>query len=660
MEEKQNGIALEAVNEQVENPTNLVADAHNEIEVASTPSVEPSAFISENCIDQEAESDSHLTRLHQMELKELIAYMSELVTHEISSNLRAKVEEARTVFYKKIHSLREEEKREWINTRDEPESDYVPSELSEVKEFQNLYSAFKARRREHQKHVEEEQQANLEAKRSIIARIQALTACDEVKGDTYQEFKNLVREWGAIGHVPQAEVENLYKSYQHNIQNFYDYLKINRELRDLDYKKNLDAKIQLCERAEELLVLPDPVEAFKRLQDLHAQWKEIGPVMREKNDEIWERFAAVTFRINTNHREYFEKLKEGYEANLVLKQRLCERVEEIFAAERTSHRAWYDDSNKIAEIQKEWKTIGPVPRKFNSQIWNRFQTVCEQFFATRRIVEKEVRAEGLINIQKKLDLCLQAEALKDSTDWAATARELKGLQAKWREVGATPHKRGEELWKRFRAAMDFFFEQRSKSQASLREEQQENLLKKEAIIKELVDYKVNEDVREALEWLKAIQQRWANVGFVPFKQKESIQNRYREQLDRLYDALRIDRREQNLTQFRSRVNDIVDGSAGGNVLSREKSKLSQQLRTLEAEKRQLENNMSFVQPSGASNPILDRLQSQMGKLDEEIGLVKDKVKLLDQKVREERANKAGAESKESSAESAAGDDSEAE
>ncbi len=666
MEENQNGMApQESVSEQVveqqpvetsptvESPeaaADVAKDAPSDPMVAQTPDsqvedCENPATAEEKKEEEnlEAESDRHLDDLQKMGLAELVQHLRGLVEQEMSGALRTRVEDVKSIFYKKVRTLHEEERREWDRLKAEgeigDEEEFKPSDIAEHSVFQALYNQFRAARKEHQKRVEEEQQENLAAKRKIIEKIQELTTRAEVKDDTYREFKELVKEWGTVGHVPQAEMDDLYKSYQHQIQNFYDYLKINRELRDLDYKKNFDTKTGLCERAEELIVLPDPVEAFRRLQDLHTQWKEIGPVMREKSEEIWERFSAATARINTRHREHFEKLKEGYEANLVKKEALCSRVEEIFAQERKNLRAWYNDSEKITAIQKEWKTIGPVPRKHNTQIWNRFQTICEQFFTTRRAVEKEVRAEGQVNIQKKLDLCAQAEALKDSTDWAATAREMKALQAKWKEVGSTPHKRGEELWKRFRTAMDFFFEQRNQSQASVRDEQKENLQQKEALIKELTEYQPSDDAKASLDWLKDIQHRWGEIGFVPFKQKESIQTRYREQLDRLYDALRIDRREQNFTDFKSRVEDMADGGAGSNVLSREKSRLNTRLRALEGEKRQLETNLSFVRPSGDTNPILDHLQSQVEKLDQDIALMRDKVKLIDQKVREERAGK---------------------
>ncbi|PID90474.1 MAG: DNA primase, partial [Bacteroidetes bacterium] len=525
----------------------------------------------------------------------------------------------------------------------EGDEGFKPSDIAEVPRFHELYTQFKEAKNAHRRRMEQEQEENLAAKRRIIDEILALTTRAEVKGTTFKEFDALRKQWKEIGFVPQREVDDLYKSYTHAVEQFFDYLNINRELRDLDYKKNFDSKTALCNRAEELIVLPDPVEAFRRLQDLHAQWKEIGPVMREKSDEIWERFSAATARINTRHREHFEALKAKYEENLVRKEALCSEVERLLAKERRALKQWFQDSEKVVAMQQEWRTIGPVPRKHNARIWDRFQELCEKFFTGRREFEKGVRAEGQVNIQKKLDLCVQAEALKDSQDWSATTKELIELQNQWKQVGYTPYKKGSELWARFRAAMDFFFEARNKAQASARDSQRENLKLKQAIIEELRAYQPGEDAQASVEWLKQVQNRWSEIGFVPFKQKDSIQAQYRKEIDRLYDMLRMDRREHSMETFKTRV-DGMKGQDDGS-LSREKSRLNAKVRALEAEKRQMETNLGFFSSSSSDNPVLSRLQTQLEEMDREIALVREKMKHIDRAAKGGESDKANGSEK---------------
>ncbi|PIE84568.1 MAG: hypothetical protein CSA07_00470 [Bacteroidia bacterium] len=618
------------------------------LELEQVPSVAPGmdatpeeAKVSEAA---ELEEGNELDSLDPLSFAELVALMEAKMAEPITAQLRMAVEDIKTVFYRKVRAQHEEERRQYDRAQREAEEagaggegdeGFTPSSIAELPRFQELYSQFKEAKNAHRRRVEQEQEQNLVAKRRIIDEILALTTRAEVKGATFNEFDELRKQWKEVGFVPQREVDNLYKSYTHAVEQFFDYLNINRELRDLDHKKNFDAKTALCNRAEELIVMPDPVEAFRRLQDLHAQWKEIGPVMREKSDEIWERFSAATARINTRHREHFEALKVKYEENLVRKEALCAELEELLARERSALKQWFQDSERVVAMQQEWRKIGPVPRKHNARIWDRFQELCEKFFTGRREFEKGVRAEGQVNIQKKLDLCVQAEALKDSQDWSATTKELIELQNQWKQVGYTPYKKGNELWTRFRTAMDFFFEARNKAQASARDSQRENLKLKQAIIEELRAYQPGEDVQVSVEWLKQIQNRWSEIGFVPFKQKDAVQQQYRKEIDRLYDMLRVDRLEQNMETFKTRV-DGMKGQDDG-ALSREKSRLNAKVRALEAEKRQMENNLSFFSSSSSDNPVLSRFQSQLEGLDQEIALLREKMKHVDKAAKEDSA-----------------------
>ena len=638
----------ESTSPMVDNPAQEVASApQQEEEVSST--VEPAPEEPEDSAEESAnieQDDSEppaAEQLGSLSLGELLERLRKLMGENITPVVRGEVERLKIAFYTNLRTQQEQRKHLWEQEHDssEPYEPYEPEAIQEEVQFKEVLGKFKERVREFIQKQEAERLANLEARRAVVEKIRQLTERAEVKDDTWKEFNQLRAEWKSIGPVPQAEMESLYESYHHQVQGFYDYIKINQELRDLDYKKNLEEKLALCGQAEDLLAEEDIVKAFKALQSLHAQWKEIGPVAREKSDEIWERFSVASKHVNERHREYLEQMRAQFEENLKKKEALCDTAEAILRQERKSMKEWVAASKEVIALYQQWREIGPVARKMSDKIWHRFQDIRDEFFKARRAYDEQIREEGQENIQKKLDLCVQAEALKESADWRATAQELIDLQAKWKQIGYTPYKKGNELWERFRAAQNYFFERRNAVRDQERNEQKANLEAKLQIIKELEEFALEVTPKEAIDALKALQARWAAIGFVPFKRKEAVQQRYRELLDQLYSKLRIDRRELRMQEFRDNLERIgtQEGGDGASLLGKERSRLKQQIKVLEADRQKMETNMSFFTSSNSNSPILKQLQERLTSLQQEIDLVREKVKQIDRRAKEEKAKK---------------------
>ncbi len=594
------------------------------------------------------ESDDDYT---QLSLPELLNELAKVVKEELNDRTRDRINLLQSLFNSQLEAFRVKAREEWKAVEDHGEETYEPPYRAEEQTFRSLIQEYKERKRKHAEQVEAERKENLRLKREVIAKIDELTSRDEVKGDTYKEFEALRAEWNRIGLVPQADKEDLYQSYNHVLRHFYDYLSINRELRDLDYRRNLDAKIKLCEQAEDLLATPDVVDAFRKLQDLHSQWKDIGPEMPEKREEIWQRFASASAKINALHHKFFEDLKEQNEKILAAKVLLLEEVEKLVKEERTTIQAWRAATDKVKELQKQWKELGFLPNRVVGSVRDRFQATCSQVFEGFRAYDRALRQEGKDNLQKLQDLCSQAEAMKESTDWSATTRAMIELQNKWRAVTFVPRKRRDELWEKFRAAMDYFFAHRDEAQAGRNKEEKDNLAAKEAIIHELENYTPNRDeLQSGVEFLKELQTRWFNIGHVPFKQKDNILQRYRELLDKAYESLGVERRRIQVENFRSRVEEMAQGEGGDSQLQRERSRLRQQIQQMVSECSLMENNLTFFRSSSSTNPLIQQQETKIKQLKEDIQVRKNKLKEIDKALRAPKQEKTEEKSEENPAE----------
>ena len=477
--------------------------------------------------------------------------------------------------------------------------------------FKDLYNKYKKERAEYNRQLEKEREDNLAAKEAVIADLKALLDKQEDVNATFPEFREIQNRWRAIGPVPPQNYRNINETYQLYVEQFYDMVKINRELRDLDFKKNLEAKEQFCEVAEKLAENPNVVEAFRELQKLHEQWKEYGPVAKEHREQIWDRFKAATAVVNKKYQAFFEGIKEQQADNLVKKTALCEKVEEIAEREVNNSNEWNAFSKEIEDIQKEWKTIGFASKKENQKIYDRFRAACDKFYGRKRDFYTEYKDSINTNLEKKIALCEAAEELKSSTEWKKATDQFINLQKQWKEIGAVPRKKSEQLWKRFRAACDEFFAERDKN-AKPENDFYGNLKAKQRLIEEIKAYELKNDESDVAA-MHDFQKRWQEIGFVPFKEKDNVAQAYKEALSAKFP------RNDRGNNRRAR---------GGRPALSEKDRLIQKYHQLEQDIVTYENNIGFFSMSKNSAPLVKQMEERIAQSKEELKSLAEQIRVL--------------------------------
>lgn len=562
---------------------------------------------------------------------ELVNALRDILEEEdVDFEVKDEIEAIKAVFYKNLNESIEEEKKKFIDAGGN-EEDFKPEDDPYEKDIKDLLKKYRQIRIDFNKKLEVEKEDNLQKKYDVIEKIKGLINNEESINKTFNEFRDLQREWREIGLVPQSKMKDLWDTYHFHVENFYDYIKINRELRDLDLKKNLEAKIKLCERAEELLVdEPSILKAFNTLQKYHDQWREIGPVPREQKDDIWERFKAATTKINKKHQEFFENRKVEQKKNLEAKTALCEKAEEIIQEEITKHKDWDEKSKQLIELQKVWRTIGFAPRKDNNKIYERFRTACDKFFDAKRAFYAKNKESQQNNLQLKTDLCVQAESLKDSTDWKKTTQDFINIQKKWKEIGPVPRKHSDILWKRFRAACDYFFDKKSEHFSDVDSEQVDNLKLKEELIKEVQNFKPADNNDKNLESLKEFQRRWTEIGHVPFKKKDEVKVLFRDAVNKLFDELNIDEEKRNLLKFRNKMSSFSESSRGQNKMRMERDKYMNKMKQLENDLVLLDNNIGFFAKSKNAESLIEDVKKKIEVTKQKIELLRDKIRVIDE------------------------------
>lgn len=486
--------------------------------------------------------------------------------------------------------------------------------------FKELYGQYRAIRSRNAAELEKKREENYTAKLALIDQLKELLDAKEDLKDTFPAFRDIQARWREIGPVPQGKVKDLYDTYQHYVEMFYDYVKINREFRDLDFKKNLEAKIELCEKAEALANEENVVEAFRTLQKYHEEWKELGPVDKENRESIWERFRAATAAVNKRHQAHFESMKGNQQENLEAKTALCEKVEALLAQEIKDSGTWNRLSKEIEEIQKEWRTIGFASKKDNQKIYDRFRKACNDFFTKKKAFYGGYKDQMQENLEKKIALCEEAESLQNSEDWKETTNRFIDLQKRWREIGPVSRKKSDQVWNRFRAACDTFFERRDKSGAgSPNKQYADNLAAKRALIAEVEAFEPMESRDETVTALKAFQARWNEIGFVPFKEKEKVQRAFKAALDAQFDRLRGEGRPARRE------------AAAKDPVRSERDKLVQEFLKKEQEIATWSNNMGFFAKSKNADALLADLNKQIEAAREELAALEAKIKEFDQK-----------------------------
>ena len=559
---------------------------------------------------------------------DLIAALKELVGNGEILKIRRDVEGIKVAFYKRHKADIEKIRKEFIDGGGAPEAFQAPMDSyeAELKEYYSLYRDKKAGENALQ---EKEKEKTLELKLHIVEEIKALVDSQENFNDVYNKFRDLQKRWRDLGAVPQARVNDLYENYNFAVEQFYDFLKINKELRELEYKKNYEAKLALCVQAEALLADTNVVETFKTLQRYHELWREIGPVAHEVKESIWERFRDVSGQINKRHQDYYESLRTVQKQNLDAKVAICEKIEEMAALNITSHKEWNKKSNELVECQKQWKTIGFAPRRENNKIYDRFRKACDTFFAKKREYYSVLKREMESNEKLKLALCEQAESLQESTEWKKTTESLIALQKRWKEIGPTPRKHSDDIWKRFRAACDAFFKRKGENFKSVETQFDENLAKKQALIAEILAFVPGEQPDENFKTLKEFQHRWNEIGFVPIKEKEKIQNEYRTSLNKHFDALKMEEADRNLMRYKNKIESIHSQNKSDYKVRQERDKLFVRIKQLESDIHLWENNIGFFAKSKGADVLIREVNIKIEKAKSEIKSLEDKVRMID-------------------------------
>ena len=562
--------------------------------------------------------------------EEILAKLKEVVA-DVENVAKPEIDGLKQSFYK-LHNAEQDAARKLFIENGGAAENFVPQTDSVEEEFKNIMSVIKEKRSALTAELEKQKEMNLQVKLSIIEELKELVESPDDANKSYTEFKKLQQQWNEVKLVPQAKVNELWKNYQLYVEKFYDLLKLNNEFREYDFKKNLEIKTHLCEAAEKLADEEDVVSAFHQLQKLHQEFRDTGPVAKELRDEIWARFKAASTTVNRRHQQHFEALKEVEQHNLDQKTVICEIIEAIDYKELTNFASWESKTQEVIALQNKWKTIGFAPQKMNVKIFERFRKACDEFFRRKGEFFKSLKEGMNENLEKKRALCEKAEALKNSTDWKATADELTKLQKEWKTIGPVAKKYSDAVWKRFISACDYFFEQKNKATSSQRSVEQENLEKKKAIIEKLNVIDDQMDTEEATQLVRDLMKEWNGVGHVPFKEKDRIYKQYHSQVDKLFERFNISASNKKLSNFKSTISSIQEGSP--QALYREREKLVRAFDNMKNELQTYENNLGFLTTSSKKgNSLLTEINRKVEKLKADIELVKEKIKVVDENIK---------------------------
>jgi hypothetical protein len=562
--------------------------------------------------------------------EELTGMLEELVAAETINSVKKRVAGLKVAYLSKTKEEKHLHYDKFIAEGGIKEEYQAPPDVLEEK-FKAAFDIYKAKKSLFEESLEKQKATNLEAKKQILEEIKQLIQSDEPLKKTYDEFKALQEKWRLAGQVPRAEISNLWNNYHFLVEEFFKKVQINKELRDLDLRKNLEHKMQLCEKAEELLLSKSITRSFKQLQKYHEEWKETGPVPADKKDEIWERFRSISDKINQARREYYEKLQEEQQNNLIAKQALCEKLDEVLAGEYEGATAWKEATTQAEELQKLWGTIGRAPVKYNDEIWDRFRSQLKQFYDRRKEYFAGLKEDQMNNYNLKVDLCLQAETLKSSTNWKKTTSDFLQLQEQWKKTGPVPRKYSDKIWKRFRAACDEFFKSKSAYFSNIQGAEQENLTKKESLITRIREYEISDDKAANLDALKNFQREWMETGHVPIEQKERLYQEYRTAINELLDKLQISSAEASAMHYRQRIENMQTGPDGNRNLQKERFGMETKISKMKTDIKLWENNIGFLANSKNAALLKEEFEKKIQKAREEVLLMEAKLKLLNKK-----------------------------
>lgn len=609
----------------------LNSENTNNEQAQENPVVEDQSVNSEKEILSQEEERS--VQFDNLTKEQIIATLKKLFDNLTIDTPRNEIEGLKQAYYRL-----QKQDLDTQNTKEETNDDNKePIEKEQVsslpkdendEEFKNLLKQIKGKKATLIEQAEKIRENNYQLKLSIIEELKKLSEGQDDFGKLYNDFKALQQRWKEITDVPQGKINELWKNYQYYAEKLYDLIKINIEMRDYDFKKNLELKTALCESAENLSSEKDVISAFHQLQKLHEEWREIGPVAKDLREEIWQRFKEASAVINRRHHEHFEQLKASEQKNLEDKQAICQIIEDIDLTKLKTFKEWDENSNKIIELQQKWRTIGFTPKKDNAAIFARFRAACDNFFAKKSEYIKQVRANLESNLAKKRALCEQAEALKDSTEWKETSDKLIALQKEWKTIGPVSRKESDAIWKRFVGACDYFFDQKNKNTSNQRSIEQENLKQKEALLEELRGFDAS--ASDAIDKLHEYISRFNQIGHVPFKEKDKIYKTFHTLIDEYFEQLKIDKSERRIESFRNTISEMANNAPKSKILS-ERDRLMRTYERIKAELQTYENNIGFLSVSSkGGNNLLKEMERKVEKLKEDMNLIIKKIETIDE------------------------------
>ena len=614
--------ALNQGTEEVKQSETTAEQTVNEAETTAETAQETATAAADN--QQLREEDTLANKVYNSK-KEIVERIKTIADSEEAPE-KAEIDHLKTSFYRLHVAEREAQQKAYLEAGGEPEKYQVmPDEEEEA--FKAAMAVIKEKRQKAFLEQEDLKQENLKKKEAIIEKIKTMATTPDEANSNFQEFKVLQQEWKTIKPVPAEKVNELWRNYQLYVEQYYDLLNLNREAREYDFKKNLEKKTQLCEAAEKLADESDVISAFHQLQDLHQEYRETGPVEKELREQVWQRFKAASTVINKRHQQHFEEIRAEEEENLVKKTALCEKIEDIVKQERKNTSDWDSQSKEIIALQQEWKTIGFTPQKMNTKIFERFRAACDEFFTKKGEYFKELKEKYADNAKRKQELVEKAQALKDSTDWKKTSDKLIALQKEWKTIGMVPKRLGDQLWEDFLAACNHFFEARNAVHADERNEERENLAKKNEIIEKLKQL-AEGAVENLQEEMRKLTDEFNSIGHVPFKEKDKMFKEYHETLDKLYKTLNIKASNRRMDNFRNNLKKVVQ--RGENAIDNERGRLVRRFEQLRQDINTYENNLGFLSISSKKgNNLIDDMNRRVQKLKDELEEIKQKIKTID-------------------------------
>lgn len=608
---------------------NLQAENSGMSETAQAPEITPENISEESNVLEETEETNSVTNNNKLSKEEILDKLAVLVEQPVEE-VRLDVETLKQAFYKTHRAEIDEARKAFVEAGND-EKDFSFAENETDKRIKELLNTFKEKKAAVTAEDERTKAANYALKLQLIEQLKSLCESQEDFNKLYGDFKNIQTRWKEAKDVPAEHANELWRNYQIYCEKFYDIIKINNQFRDYDFKKNLEMKTALCETVERLSTEPDIISVFHQLQKLHQQWREIGPVAKDFREKIWIRFKTASTIINKRYQEYFEQQKAKEKENLVAKIKICEKIEAIDYSSLKTYKDWDKKHQEITELQSQWKEIGYAPKKENVKIYERFHAACDVYYAKRKEFHKTFKENMEQNLEQKQLLCKKAEALKDSTEWRQTTEKFIALQKEWKEIGPVPRKYSDTIWKRFITACDYFFDQKNKNLANLKDEENNNLTLKKEIVEKIssIDESLNHE--DALSALRNLMKEWNSIGFVPIKEKDKIYKAYHEAVDRQFERLNIDEYQRKIETFRNSVND--SGKQNLNRLYSEREKLMRTYEKMKNELQTYENNMGFLTiASKGGNGLIKEMERKIEKLKNDMELIVKKIDAIDENI----------------------------